>query len=257
MRPLEGKTIVTTQPADQATAMVNLLETRGAKALNLPMIETRTTFVKPELISAAITTHTPRLLVFTSKKGVKGWFKNLHNTTGTYQLPKNITIATVGESTAFALKQYGHHAHHINPGNDARDLAEYLLEMVLQPGDEVMLALGNKAPSFLENALAEKAVVSRINVYETIMLDQTGHPVSALIRENRVHMCIFTSPSGFGSFAGQFAEHMASVHLAAIGTTTARAIMQAGRKVHVVASQPSPESLSQSIESFYQSLTKT
>jgi uroporphyrinogen-III synthase len=247
---IRGKIIVTTQPADQAAELLDVLTKLGAQALSMPMIETRTKQIPRDQILTCTVAGNYDLLIFTSKKGVKGFFENLHSITQNYNLPAEVKIATVGKSTADELGKYNQKATYINPGTDANDLAGYLKENIIQKSSKVLLALGNRAPDLLQESLASTATVTRINVYETNYLIPTDPNAYEIITGKKADMCIFTSPSGFYSFRNAFSD-LKGLNLAAIGSTTAFAIEQAGYKVAVTASTPSTEALVAAINSFF------
>lgn len=101
---LKGKIIITTQPADQAEEILILLNAKGAKAYNLPMIETRTIKIPDDEFRQLMLPGKFDLLVFTSKKGVRGFFENLYDLQGNFHLPAELNIAVVGHATGAELK---------------------------------------------------------------------------------------------------------------------------------------------------------
>jgi uroporphyrinogen-III synthase len=247
---LKGKVIITTQPADQAEEMLMLLEAKEARAFSLPMIETRTIRIPEEELHRIIQLGEFDLLVFTSKKGVRGFFENLSEFQGDFNLPSQLQIAVVGQATGAELEKYSHKAAFMNPGTDARDLTKFLMENVSIAGNKILFALSDKAPDFLETTLAEKATIKRINVYETIPLSTVDEQIAGLIKAGKADMCIFTSPSGFYAFLDVF-PNADSLLLAAIGNTTAHAIKECGYDVAVTAPYPSAQSLVKAIDDYF------
>ncbi len=254
MKPLEGKVIITTQPADQPQPLNRLLQDMGAMVYHLPMIETKTLNLPPALLKEMLQPDSFQLLVFTSKKGVRGFFENLYVLQNDYSLPSEISIAVVGQGTAECLSQYGHQATFINPGKDAEDMSRFLLNEVVKPNDKILLALGTKAPDFLEKTLGRKAVVKRINVYETILLQEADKKVAGLIQQGKADMCIFTSPSGIYAFKELFGV-ISELSMAAIGNTTGKAIADSGFKVSVISPRPSAEDLATAVEKYFSGKT--
>jgi uroporphyrinogen-III synthase len=250
MSPLEGKTIITTQPADQAGELLHLLTARGATAINLPMIETLTLRVAGEELQKCLVDGKFQLIVFTSKKGVRGFFENLMRFHGSVSLPGKTKIAVTGPSTLSEVENYGHRVDYLNPGTCAEDLASWLSEKVVRPGDNVLLALGTRAPGLLAGALSSKARITRINVYETIDVKEVDQATASLIRERKADMCIFTSPSGFHNFLRFFGDHN-DLELGAIGKTTATAIKEAGYQARIISPYPSPTVLAEAIEKYF------
>ncbi|MFN2394691.1 MAG: uroporphyrinogen-III synthase, partial [Bacteroidales bacterium] len=234
---LKGKVIITTQPADQAEEMLMLLDAKGAKAYNLPMIETQTIKIPEKELHQLLQPGRFDLLVFTSKKGVRGFFGNLSDLQGDFHLPPELKIAVVGHATGAELEKYGYEPAFVNPGTDAKDLADFLSENISKTGNNILLALSNKAPDFLETTLSEIAGVVRIDVYETIPLSTVDEELANLVKNRKTDMCIFTSPSGFYAFLDVFHDAN-SIQLSAIGNTTANAIKECGYDVAVTAPNP-------------------
>jgi len=247
---MRGKIVVTTQPADQAAEMLQQLARHGVQALNMPMIETQTIQIPDDIFLPCIVPGNYDLLIFTSKKGVRGFFENLHRITQYYDMPSEIKIATVGKSTADELGRFNQKATYINPGTNGEDLVAYLIDNVLHNRSKVLLALGNRAPELLQESIAKIAFVTRINVYETKYLIPADPSAIEIITGKKADMCIFTSPSGFYSFENAFND-LKGLNLAAIGHTTASAIEQSGYKVAVTSTIPSTEALVDAIKTFF------
>jgi len=252
---MHGKTIITTQPADQAAEMLKLLQLEGARAYNLPMIKTQTLIVDKQTVKNILIPGNYDLLVFTSRKGIKGFFENIHQITGAWSFPSQIKIAVIGPSTAKELKLYNQEASWINPGNDAKSLAAYLLKEIIKPNQKILLTLGNRAPNFLQKTLAEKATIDRINVYETMDVTSHNPEIARHITQKTADMCIFTSPSGFFAFINSF-NNIKDLNLAAIGETTASAITEKGYSVAAVAAQPSAQQMVAAIKEFFSTQKK-
>jgi uroporphyrinogen-III synthase len=247
---LQGKIIITTQPVDQSGEMMHRLTEMGALAYNIPMIKTCTTPLAAEQAEILNKLHEFGFLVFTSRKGVKGFFENFQKITGKNKLPGTLKVVAVGKTTANELKTYGTGTTYLNPGHDAEDLARYLTNGVLKKGDRVLLALGNRAPEFLQKSLSQVAEVFRMDVYETHEICLKDEDTVRLI--SGCDMCIFTSPSGFEAFLNNFGNvNMKFPKFAAIGKTTARAIASSDHRVEVIADEPSAEAMTEALENYY------
>jgi uroporphyrinogen-III synthase len=250
MKSLAGKLIVTTQPADQAGELMDILSSRGARVINLPMIQTRTLDIGKEDVSEALVNGKFQFLIFTSKKGVRGFFGNIIRYYGGAFLPESIKIVATGVSTKKETEKFGYKVDYVNPGTTAEDLAHYLKGKVIKTSDRILLAQGALAPGFLFEALSEKAFVKRLNVYDTVAVKDIDGSLANFVREGKVDICIFTSPSGFNNYLEFFSGYN-NVKMAAIGKTTASAINEAGYDVSLIAPYPSPESLADALESFF------
>jgi uroporphyrinogen-III synthase len=250
MQSLAGKLIITTQPADQAGELMDILSARGARVINLPMIQTRTLDIGKDDVSEALVKGKYQFLVFTSKKGVRGFFGNIIRYFGGAFLPESLKIVATGVSTMKETEKFGYKIDYLNPGTTAEDLALYLTDKVIQSNDRILLVQGTLAPRFLYEALSAKAFVKRLNVYETIAVKDMDGSLADFIREGKADICIFTSPSGFNNYLEFFSGYN-NVKMAAIGKITASAITEAGYDVSLIAPYPSPESLADALESFF------
>ncbi len=250
MLNLENRVIVTTQPADQSPELCSLLKAKGAKVFNIPMIETNTLKPEPEQIQDCLTPNKYSHIIFTSKKGVRGFFENLKNYKEGALLPESLKIAVIGESTNLEVEKYGHKVDFVNPGTDLEAFIPYLLEKVVNYNDNVILALGTLASDDMYKALSEIAKPLRINVYETILVEEVNEELSEYIISGKADMCVFTSPSTFDNFLRFFGKPN-DISLAAIGTTTAKAIERSGCSVHVTAPNPSAKAMADAIEKYF------
>lgn len=253
MLSLENKIVITTQPADQAMKLSDLLKSKGAKVFNIPMVKTFTLKLSPEQVKDCLMPDKYSHIIFTSRKGVKGYFDNLIEHKGSASLPTGLKISVIGESTKKEVENYGHKVDFINPGTDVKAFTDYLLEKVISLDDNVTLAVGTLAPDYLYKALSAKAKPIRINVYETLPVEKADENLSEYIISGKADMCVFTSPSAFYNFL-RFFEKPEGISLAAIGTTTSNVIEQSGCSVQVIAPYPSVESMADAIEKYFTNL---
>jgi uroporphyrinogen-III synthase len=237
---MKGSIVITTQPADQAREMLELLRSAGATAYNLPMIRIKMIDLKPELINRISDPAHTHLIIFTSRNGVSGFFENLRHVTGNYNLPQQIQTVVVGKTTARQMQEYGHEPTFLNPGTDAASLADFLINNKIAHGKRILLVLGMRAPMLLQEKLSKYALVNRVDVYETLDVEQIDQDIADFIRQKTTDMCIFTSPSGFRSFIKWFDKDLLKeLKFAAIGKTTAAAITGEGYNVAFTSSCPS------------------
>ena len=250
MLSLENMVIINTQPADQASELSSILKAKGAKVFNVPMIETYTLTLTPEQIDDCLTPNKYSHIIFTSKKGVRGFFENIINCRGSTSLPESLKIAVIGDSTREEVEKYGHKVDFVNPGTNLKAFVPYLLENVVNYNDNVILALGMLAPDNLSKALSGKTNPLRLNVYKTIAVKEVDEQLSEYITSGRADMCVFTSPSAYYNFV-EFFGIPKDISFAAIGTTTAEAIEQSGGSVQMTAPYPSAEALAAEIEKYF------
>ncbi|MCK4922146.1 MAG: uroporphyrinogen-III synthase [Bacteroidales bacterium] len=242
--------VITTQPVNQAGSLTNLLEDAGAKVYNLPMIEI--VFAKPdkELICIFNSLNSFDLLIFTSKNGVTGFFKLLESINGNYQIPNNIKIGVIGESTAKEVGKFNQNVDYTNSGITSDEFFDYLIkEKILNANSRLLLALGNLAPNKLQSNLNEIGFAERINVYNTIKPDNFNEKILSIAKNQEADLTVFTSPSAFNNFIQitGFTSDEYKMKTACIGKTTESFIKSKGYNVDLVASNPVIESFAQEI----------
>ncbi|MFW5759047.1 MAG: uroporphyrinogen-III synthase [Bacteroidota bacterium] len=236
---LKGKIIITTQSSSGAQKMMDAFRSAGAFVYHLPTIETKTIFYTKDFIDQHILIPDFSWFVFTSKKGVKGFFDNIRCHFPQFNLADYGKIAVIGEATARELQSYEVVPDYINPGEDGNSLAAALANELLSPEDRVLFLAGNLAPDTLEKHISEICEFKRINIYETKYSLIQDKDVAALIHGDKADMIIFSSPSSFYGFL-HFFGNKKNLNFAAIGNTTADVIKKCGFQVKAVAARPNP-----------------
>jgi len=249
MTNLKNIHILNTRPASEEDILTELLVKKGAEVSLLPT----TYIVENELDERADTvfnqftnfTH----LVFTSKNGVKYFFKKLNDKA--LSLPQRVKIACIGKHTSSELLKYGNYELFTAAGKNAVEFFSELKNQI-RPTDHILLVLGTLAPDFLETSFAEIAKVQRIDVYKTenvISLDKNIHK---LLIDKNFELLIFTSPSGFNSFFNLVEKELfLNFKMASIGTSTTAAIRAKGLEPLIESPKPDAETFSNSIENYF------
>ena len=250
--PLSGKIFISTRAPEAGDTLPDLLKAQGATLLSLPMIE-----IKPALLKKEDQTELELLgsydwLFFTSRNGVAHFFKQLIDLTGASELPASLRVAVVGTKTASELEYYGYSPAFTGKEHGSAEMgAEF--RMVYQPNNsKILLALGNLADDTLENLLAVGNVVARINVYETTQPKSADPMVIKQITDGLYDLILFTSPSTFNNFTS-FVDTslLGKLKIGSIGTTTSRAILEAGYEPLMIAKMSNTEGLTEAILQYY------
>lgn len=247
---LKGKIIITTQSSSGAQKMMDVFQSQGASVFNLPTIETKTLFYPKDLIDHQILIPDYTWFVFTSKKGVKGFFDNIKCHFPQFDLSAYGKVAVVGEATARALENHGVTPDFVNPGDDGKSLADALANKILTPEDNVLFLAGNLAPDTLEQHITEICRFNRINIYETKYPQVPDPIVASYIVEDKADMVIFSSPSSFYGFLHFFGKGK-KLNFAAIGNTTADSIRKCGFEVKAVAAHPNPHAMAEAVSEYF------
>ena len=248
---MEGKIIINTAPTGSTDLIGENLKRLGAVVLSMPVIEIIQLKIPSSTLQKIIGRKTCQWLVFTSRKGVDSFFKQLKPA-----LPEMpgypFRTAVFGKRTAIALHDHGLKPDLVNLGNTSADLLKNLYP-VLQSGDKVLLVLGDLASNLLEDSLKSKVKVERLNVYRTIFVASLDHEMLQRIKAENYDLILFTSPSGFRSFMHHTAGVMdlSKLKIACLGPTTEEAILAEGLKPLVVAKPSGKVGLIKGIEHFF------
>jgi len=252
MNGLDGKIIISTQPEPEKLASV--LKFRKAKFFSFPTIK-----IVPERINNAVSDVMQNLnivdiLIFTSKNGVRYFFKFLKEITHS-ALPQTLKCYVIGNSTASELRKFGVEPAFISSGNTSRDFFSEIEHKPEIKGKNILLALGSLAENYLQEKLQTYATTKRIDVYKTILPENFEQTVFQRILKTEYDWIFFTSPSGFENFLHIFRNEKPSFgKFAAIGQITADFIVNKGFKVEAVAQKSSPEGMVEAIENYYKGI---
>jgi uroporphyrinogen-III synthase len=251
-KPLASKRIVVTRAPEQAQALVHELERLGAEVILLPVVA----FESPEdsgpLDHALGELPTFDWVLFTSQNAVRFVADRLK------QIglpPVTQRIAAVGPATASAAKQLGFHVDYVATHHAAHSLAGELRDSVAL--SRVLLPHSDRADDHIAEALREGgAHVTDVVAYRTVAPEAPDHALLGRIRAGEFDVAVFSSPSSFHNLdaflgAGELTKLGESALFAAIGPTTARAMREAGVRVHIEAEEASAAGIADAIVKHY------
>ncbi len=250
--PLSGKIFVSTRAPETGDTLPDLLITQGATVLSLPMIE-----IKPAKLQSEDRMKIQQLssydwLFFTSRNGVAHFFRQLIDLTGGSELPLSLRVAVVGSKTASELEYYGYSPTFRGTAHGSAGFAAEFCR-VHQPNNmKILLSLGNLADDTLKNTLESGNQVERMDVYETCQPRFADPMVIKQITDGRYDLILFTSPSTFNHFAS-FVDLslLGELKIGSIGSTTSRAILEAGYEPLMTAKMSNSEGLTEAIIQYY------
>jgi uroporphyrinogen-III synthase len=253
--PLAGKRVVITRAESQSAALAEALETHGAQAVLLPLIQ-----ILPPLDYAPLDAALRNLcafdwLIFTSQNAVTTVAhrraapsdlvgRNL-SSSAAQAFPESLRIAAVGKATADAAQLAGFHVTHVGQGGTGATL---VLELASElHGKRVLLPRSDRAEGELVRRLQRFAAeVTEVISYRTAVatyVDPAGREA--------VSACgaiLFFSPSAVHSFSALQKSSALSaladnVVIGAIGPITSLALRNAGLRCDFQASEPSVEEI--------------
>lgn len=179
-------------------------------------------------------------IVFTSKNGVKHFWQ--HQTKH-----KRNKIAVIGTGTAGAFEELPFYPDFVGSGQSGQQFADEL-KSILRPGQNLLLALGNKAPGILEEAFKEDFLVERINVYATVKTPEVDQEVLTLMENNAYDIIAVSSPSAVQHLSELTKKRQPSdIRMVSIGQTTTEAALESGFSALVTADTPGYDNLARCV----------
>lgn len=236
-KPLFGKGVVITRPESQAGEFVKLLQEEGADPILFPTIRIAPPETMDALDRAVENLENYDWIIFTSANGVRALFRRIDEKGGDIRDLKGISIAAIGPATASILARLGIRVDLVPD--------EFISEGVLaalsakdMKGKRVLLPRAEVARDVIPKGLANLgATVDVVTAYRTVNSGRKKEELKALIREGKVHVITFTSPStviNFMDIMGDDYKIPASIKIACIGPVTVTAAGKLGIRVDIV-----------------------
>jgi len=235
-RPLFGRRIVVTRSREQAAELVEMLEERGAEAIQAPTIRIAPPD-DPELLDQACReAGTYDWIVLTSVNGVDHFMRRLLEVSDIREL-KGVRICTIGSSTAERLSRYGIRVDLMPDEYRAEAVIEALRAREPLEGKRFLLPRADLARELLADELrASGAEVTEVAAYRTLPAgpERNGdHDVYRMLLDRQIDAVTFTSASTVKNFArifgaDQAADLLSTTVVASIGPVTAEAAQQLG-----------------------------
>ena len=236
-RPLFGRRVVVTRSREQAGELVEMLEERGAEAIQAPTIRVAPPEDMAALDRACLEASTFDWIVFTSANGVDYFMKRLLEVGDVRDL-KGVRICTVGPSTASRVSRYGIRVD-LTP-------EEYRAESIVQTltafdgrlsGVRMLLPRADIARELLADELrAAGADVREVAAYRTLLANaerDADQDIYRMLLDRQIDAITFTSASTVRNFVQIFGREQAAdllrtTGVASIGPVTAEAAQQLG-----------------------------
>jgi uroporphyrinogen-III synthase len=227
-KPLAGRTILVTRPAEQSAALVRELRKRGATAIVAPAIQ-----ITP-VRSAALTRALKDLsagrfawITLTSPRTVEMLAAHLK--------PSEVRakVAAIGEGTAETFRRWSRRDADLMP---VTFTTEALARAFPRGSGRVLCPRADVAPEGLENALEAKGwTPTRVDAYRTRMPRSLPKEARDALRRGEVDAVTFTSASTVRGFVGALGAVKGSPKVVCIGPVTAREAREHGFTVSAVA----------------------
>ena len=236
--PLFGKRVLVTRAADQAADLVAVLREAGAEAACVPMSETRA-FDDDRFAPALRALDQYDAIVFTSANAVRALGERLV-ALGRPPAQLRTRVLCVGPGTASAARRAGFAAPEVPASRyDAESLAEAVRDVLPPAGKRFLFPCGSLSRPTLPQSLRDAgARVDEVIVYATAPAEVDAAQLRATLVRGELDALSFASPSAVRRFAACLddASRAAAARavIAAIGSVTAEALVEAGLSPQVM-----------------------
>ena len=241
-RPLFGRRIVVTRSREQAGELVDMLEERGAEAIQTPTIRIAPPEDTEALERACDDAGAYDWIVFTSGNAVDSFLGRLLQRGDVRDL-KGVRLCAIGPSTSQRITRYGLRADLVPDESRAEGVFDALNAAGPLKATRFLLPRADIAREVLPDQLRDAgADVSEVVAYRTVLAGgqrDGDHDIYRMLLERQIDAVTFTSASTVRNFARLLGEEQAAdllntVVVAAIGPVTAEAAQQLGIHVAVV-----------------------
>ncbi len=250
-KPLFGHRILATREHAEG---FEPLEELGAEIIEFPTIDIVPPENYEELDDSIDKITTYNWLIFTSRNGVKYFFKRFLDKDLDIRELKGIKICAIGTKTAEELKHYGLKVDLVPDEFRAEGLIQSVqeLEGSKLKGLRFLLPRAEKAREIFPEKVRELGGEIDVPVtYRTIKPEHRGKRLRRFLKEGRISIATFTSAATFNNFRdimGNDAEDLLKgITIAAIGPVTAKAIEKAGLRVDIMPEKATIEAMAAKI----------
>lgn len=247
--PLAGRRIAVTRSQEQSAELTDHLTRRGAEVLALPLIRVSKFVDKHVLADVLLELGGYDWIVFTSANGVRYFFEEFYRLFDDIRSLGLLRFAAVGDSTALEIGRH-HLKVECQPTVATADaLADELIATGSLDSAKILIITGNLNRDSLVKKLEEaRAIVDRLQVYQTEKTDLAQDPVAADFRARGADAVLFASSSAVQSFFDQAAAlklvPSAKKPLAgSIGPQTSATMKQVGMPIDFEAKPPGLDGL--------------
>ena len=251
--PLFGKRVLVTRTRAQASALCDALARRGAQPIELPTIQIEPPDDYAELDAALGNIGAYDWAIFTSVNGVDAAFSRLEALGLDARALHGVRVGAIGPATAAGLRTRGISADFVPKSFVAESVIEGMAAYDLA-GRRALLPRADIARAALSDGLAALGMrVDDVTAYRTIAPPDSAGRARAVLEEG-VDIATFTSSSTVRNLCGLLSgniEALQDVTIACIGPITARAALDLGLKVDIMASEYTIAGLVRAIESHF------
>ena len=253
--PLFGKRILVTRAEHQAKELSQLLSSRGALPVHMPVIEINPPRSWRELDRAIRDLRSYGWIIFTSVNAVEIFWERLYTLDLDSRWLTDAKIGAIGPATAGALEERGIHPDYVPEIYTSQGFLTGLKKNDIA-GCKVLLPRADIADNEISDGLARLgAEIHQVTAYRTTAAARSVSPARQMLLKGEIDVITFTSASTVNNLLamlGQKWEVIKQANLACIGPKTAAVLIDRGIKPDIVAHEHTMSGLVATIEHYFQ-----
>ncbi|WP_068472611.1 uroporphyrinogen-III synthase [Saccharicrinis aurantiacus] len=247
-RLLEGKTIISTRPANRSKDLIELIENEGGTLIQFPLIELSAA-QNNNIDSALNNFESFSHIAFTSVFGFNFFldcFKKLDN----YKtLLNKIKITSIGYRTSEEIKKAGFNIAFDANAKTGYDFAVRFNKYINGESIKVLWPTGNLSPNQILENTDPNIELTRINIYHNTMPSSIDNSIINRIEKDEYDLIITASPSAVNNLNKVTKAN--NLKLVCIGKTTTEAAINKGYQPLAMADTPTNKGLCDAILNYY------
>jgi uroporphyrinogen III methyltransferase/synthase len=256
-RPLSGRSIIVTRSRAQSSKFVEVLETLGAEAVEMPTIKIADPADFGPLDKAIDDIGSFDWLVFTSVNAVGRFIDRLLTRGRDIRDLKGIRICAIGSATADEVRKYYLRVDMVPPKYVAESVVESLKKAGEIKGKRILLPRADIARSLLPDEICRLGGEAlEVDVYRTVLEEEADSEAIERLLEGGIDLVTFTSSSTVRNFAqilgkDRLEKIRTKTLFASIGPITTETAKELGIPIRLEASQHDIPGLIEAIRRFF------
>ncbi len=245
-RPLFGKTVLVTRPADQAESLASLLRDQGATVCLQPAIRIGPPKDWGPVDAAIGSLGSYDTVIFCSRNGVQYFLDRLLDRGGDMRGFGTAKIAVVGSQTAKSLADYRLRADVVPTDFRAESLAGQLASSVA--GSRILIIRASRGRDVLENELTNAgAHVTQIVAYSNEDVDEPDAQILQLIHDGEIDWITVASSATAENLNAMFGSSLQNSRIASLSPVTSQTLGDLGIRVSAEANPYTMQGLVEAI----------
>jgi len=250
MNGIRGKKILITRAKGSDNSFENAINSYGASAEFLPVIEIKPVNDNSLLDEKISVINEYDGIFFTSSNAVKYFFERLLSSGKKF----SGKIFTVGAKTKASVESFGYKVYFAPLVYSSEELADSINKNEIK-GKKYLFPCGNLAGNVLKEKLGSVAEIDDVIVYHTVLPETDSDSVREIkdeLKKGKIDCISFFSPSSVENFMKIFpAFKQNNIKIAVIGSTTFKSTKDFGLIADIIPEKSTSESLAEAIADYF------